>query len=110
MPFSIPSAGHRTLPAGLKSAFTYERHSTEALTAYHCWALFRIPGKTWVSVDCSEADRLPERRMYFFGSHTPNRVALSTGRDIILEPPGRSLRLSAVGIQSFPMELRALFR
>jgi transglutaminase-like putative cysteine protease len=64
----------------------YERNSTEALGGYHCWAFFRVPGKTWVPVDCSEADRFPARKEYFFGNHTPNRVTLSTGRDITLEP------------------------
>jgi transglutaminase-like putative cysteine protease len=64
----------------------YERKSDEKLGGYHCWALFRVPGKTWVPVDCSEASRYEARRQFFFGSHTPNRVALSTGRDITLEP------------------------
>jgi transglutaminase-like putative cysteine protease len=64
----------------------YERNSTEPLGGYHCWAFFRVPGKTWVPVDCSEADRFPERKEYFFGNHTPNRVTLSSGRDITLEP------------------------
>ena len=65
----------------------YEKNSSEPMGGYHCWALFFVPGKTWVPVDCSEADRFPPRREYFFGSHTPNRVTLSTGRDIILNPP-----------------------
>jgi Transglutaminase-like superfamily len=64
----------------------YERKSEEKLGGYHCWALFRVPGKTWVPVDCSEASRFPARRESFFGGHTDNRVALSTGRDIMLEP------------------------
>jgi transglutaminase-like putative cysteine protease len=58
----------------------------EKLGGYHCWAFFRVPGKSWVPVDCSEADRFPERAAYFFGSHTSNRVTLSTGRDLVLEP------------------------
>lgn len=65
----------------------YERKRDEKLGGYHCWALFRVPGKTWVPVDCSEAGRIPERTEYFFGGHTSNRVTLSTGRDIVLEPP-----------------------
>ena len=65
----------------------YDKSSSEPLGGYHCWAFFRVPGKTWVPVDCSEADRFPGRREYFFGGHTPNRVTLSTGRDITLEPP-----------------------
>jgi transglutaminase-like putative cysteine protease len=64
----------------------YERNKQETLGGYHCWAFFRVPGKTWVPVDCSEADRFPERKDYFFGNHTSNRVTLSTGRDIVLEP------------------------
>lgn len=64
----------------------YEKNSKEALGGYHCWAFFSVPGKSWVPVDCSEADRFPERKDFFFGGHTPNRVTLSTGRDITLEP------------------------
>jgi transglutaminase-like putative cysteine protease len=64
----------------------YERHKQEPLGGYHCWGFFRVPGKTWVPVDCSEADRFPERKEYFFGNHTSNRLTLSTGRDIVLEP------------------------
>ena len=64
----------------------YEKGKDEPLGSYHCWAFFRVPGKTWVPVDCSEADRFAERREYFFGAHTPNRVTLSTGRDLMLEP------------------------
>jgi transglutaminase-like putative cysteine protease len=64
----------------------YDRNKEEKLGGYHCWAFFRVPGKTWVPVDCSEADRFAERKEFFFGGHTSNRVTLSTGRDIVLEP------------------------
>jgi len=64
----------------------YERKKAEPLGGYHCWAFFRVPGRTWVPVDCSEGSRFAERREYFFGNHTANRVTLSTGRDIVLEP------------------------
>ncbi|MCK6481094.1 MAG: transglutaminase domain-containing protein [Planctomycetaceae bacterium] len=64
----------------------YKRNSEEKLGGYHCWAWFRVPGRTWVPVDISEADRFPERKEYFFGSHTSNRVTLSVGRDLVLEP------------------------
>ena len=78
--------------AGIASGFEiglylpYGRKSDEKLGGYHCWALFRVPGKTWVPVDCSEASRFPDRREAFFGGHTSNRVTLSTGRDLTLEP------------------------
>jgi transglutaminase-like putative cysteine protease len=64
----------------------YNRKSDEKLGGYHCWAFFRVPGKTWVPVDASEASRFPDRKEFFFGGHTSNRVTLSTGRDIVLEP------------------------
>ena len=64
----------------------YERKKDEKVGGYHCWAFFRVPGKTWVPVDCSEASRIPERKDFFFGGHTSNRVTLSTGRDITLAP------------------------
>ncbi|MCA9322656.1 MAG: transglutaminase domain-containing protein [Planctomycetes bacterium] len=53
---------------------------------YHCWAEFRVPGKAWVPVDISEADKDLSRQDYFFGGHTNNRVTLSTGRDLVLQP------------------------
>ena len=64
----------------------YEKGKDEKLGGYHCWAFFRVPGKSWVPVDCSEADRFPDRTKYFFGGHTSNRVTLSTGRDLTLSP------------------------
>jgi transglutaminase-like putative cysteine protease len=64
----------------------YARKSDEKLGGYHCWAFFRVPGKTWVPVDASEASRFADRKEFFFGGHTSNRVTLSTGRDIVLEP------------------------
>jgi transglutaminase-like putative cysteine protease len=78
--------------AGIASGFEiglylpYERKKDEPLGGYHCWAFFRVPGKTWVPVDCSEADRFEQYRETFFGGHTSNRVTLSTGRDITLAP------------------------
>lgn len=76
------------IPAGFEIGLyaPYKRKSDEMLGGYHCWAFFRVPGRTWVPVDASEADRDPARREYFFGSHTNNRVTLSVGRDLVLEP------------------------
>src|SRR4029450_3342146 len=41
----------------------------------------------WHPVDASEADKDPSRKEYFFGTICCNRVALSRGRDLVLEPP-----------------------
>lgn len=77
------------IPAGFEIGLylPYERGKQEPLGGYHCWSSFRVPGKTWVPIDASEASKLPDRASYFFGAHTANRVTLSTGRDLVLEPP-----------------------
>lgn len=64
----------------------YERGKQEPPGGYHCWSFFRVPGKAWVPIDASEASRCPDRAAYFFGAHTPNRVTLTVGRDLVLEP------------------------
>lgn len=53
---------------------------------YHCWAEFYIEGKGWIPVDISEAWKNPQKAEYFFGNLDPNRVLISTGRDILLSP------------------------
>jgi hypothetical protein len=54
---------------------------------YHCWAEFYAPGASWVPVDISEARKDLALREYYFGSHCEDRVELSVGRDVMLEPP-----------------------
>jgi len=55
-------------------------------TGAHCWVRFYIGDKKWVPVDVSEADKREDMREYFFGTLSPNRFKVSTGRDIILSP------------------------
>jgi len=55
------------------------------IAGYHCWAKF-LDGKRWVGVDISEADKHPERKEFFFGNLPPDRVMLSTERDLELVP------------------------
>jgi len=54
---------------------------------YHCWAAFYLSGIGWVPVDSSEASKVPAKRDYFFGALDANRVRLSLGRDLTLDPP-----------------------
>lgn len=56
------------------------------IPGYHCWAEFYLDGTGWVPVDASEAWKHREKMNYFFGTYDPNRLALSTGRDIQLVP------------------------
>ncbi len=53
---------------------------------YHCWAKFYAEGVGWVPVDISEADKDDMKKDYYFGSIDANRILLSVGRDIALNP------------------------
>ena len=83
------------LAVGIPSRFQiglfgpYEAQPGEPLEVggYHCWAEFHVPGRGWVPVDISEADKDPAMAETCFGEHTANRVTLSEGRDLILQPP-----------------------
>ena len=55
------------------------------LTGYHCWAFF-WSGERWVPVDISEADKHPEKADYFFGTLDYDRVTMTEGRDLVLDP------------------------
>jgi len=52
---------------------------------YHCWAEFYTDGKWW-PVDISEADKCSSLATYYFGRHPANRIELSRGRDLVVEP------------------------
>jgi transglutaminase-like putative cysteine protease len=57
------------------------------IAGYHCWAEFYLAGYGWVPVDASEAWKHPDKREYFFGALDENRMQLSVGRDLVLDPP-----------------------
>jgi transglutaminase-like putative cysteine protease len=56
-----------------------------AADGYHCWAEFYTEG-TWWPVDISEGDKCSPLSTYYFGHHPANRVELSRGRDLVLDP------------------------
>lgn len=57
--------------------------------SYHCWAHY-YDGKNWHPVDISEADKVvdtdPAKAEWFFGHLDPDRISLTFGRDLWLEP------------------------
>ncbi len=55
------------------------------ISGYHCWAEFYAEGKWW-PVDISEGDKYSNLATYYFGHHPANRIELSRGRDLVLEP------------------------
>jgi transglutaminase-like putative cysteine protease len=64
-----------------------EKRGEGEIAGYHCWAEFYVKGLGWVPVDASEASKDPAKKEYFFGGHDENRVQLTIGRDIVLNPP-----------------------
>jgi transglutaminase-like putative cysteine protease len=64
------------------------------IAGYHCWASAYVPEFGWIPVDCSEAQKHPELREYFFGAHDENRVTFSVGRDLRLNPRQQAERLN----------------
>jgi transglutaminase-like putative cysteine protease len=55
------------------------------IDGYHCWAEFYTDGMWW-PVDISEGDKCSSLSTYYFGHHPANRIELSRGRDLVLEP------------------------
>lgn len=55
------------------------------IDGYHCWAEFYAEGKWW-PVDISEANKYTPLATYYFGHHPANRIELSTGRDLQVNP------------------------
>jgi transglutaminase-like putative cysteine protease len=77
------------------------KKATEDITGWqHCWAEFYLPGYGWVPVDAADVRKAMltenlkpgdvktvEYREYFWGGIDPYRVKLSSGRDLMLNPP-----------------------
>ena len=75
----------RGIPARFGIGFTVpvDRPSGR-LGGYHCWDDFYLPDIGWVPIDASEANKHPEKRDQFFGTHPTDRVLMTTGRDLQL--------------------------
>jgi transglutaminase-like putative cysteine protease len=65
-----------TIPAGKNEG---------VIDGYHCWAEFFADSR-WVPVDISEAWKHPELAEYYFGHNPANRLELTKGRDLIVNP------------------------
>jgi transglutaminase-like putative cysteine protease len=59
------------------------------IDGYHCWAEFYAEGKWW-PVDISEGNKYTALATYYFGRHPANRIELSRGRDLIVNPGPKS--------------------
>jgi transglutaminase-like putative cysteine protease len=68
-----------------------EQRGRGKIAGYHCWAELYVAGRGWIPVDSSEAAKAiaagrPERKEYYFGHHDENRIELSRGRQLVLNP------------------------
>lgn len=55
------------------------------IDGYHCWAEFFAEGKWW-PLDISEGNKYTALATYYFGHHPANRIELSRGRDLVVNP------------------------
>jgi len=55
------------------------------IDGYHCWAEFHADGNWW-PIDISEADKYANLATYYFGRNPANRIELSRGRDLVVNP------------------------
>ena len=81
--------------------------------SYHCGAEFYAEGKWW-PVDISEADKFSNLASYFFGRHPANRIELSRGRDLVVEPgpvtgPINFLAFPVLEIGGKPVKVKVQF-
>ena len=84
--FFVAMARSRNISAFFEIGFPIPTGKSEgSIDGYHCWAWYS-DGYFWKPVDISEADKAPEKTEYFFGNICQNRFAMSSGRDLMLEP------------------------
>jgi transglutaminase-like putative cysteine protease len=69
------------------------------IDGYHCWAEFYAEGKWW-PVDISEGNKYTALATYYFGRHPANRIELSRGRDLNVEPAPAS---GPINFLAFPL-------
>ncbi len=84
--FFIALARSAGIPARFSIGAAIPSNRNEGgIDGYHCWAEFYAEGKWW-PVDISEADKYSNLATYYFGRHPANRIELSRGRDLVVEP------------------------
>ena len=73
------------IPARFEIGFSIpEDKPAGKVEGYHCWTEFHLPGVGWFPIDASEADKHPERRDLYFGTHPADRIQFTVGRDLEL--------------------------
>ncbi len=83
----VPVKWEQGFPLPYASVLTKSGKLEGDCTGAHCWVSFYAGDGKWVPVDVSEADKREDMRDYHFGTLSPNRFKVSTGRDLVLSPP-----------------------
>jgi len=84
--FFISLARSSGIPARFAVGVSIPSERNEGgIDGYHCWAEFYADGKWW-PIDISEANKYTALATYYFGHHPANRIELSRGRDLLVEP------------------------
>ena len=98
----ISLARSEGIPARFEIGFPVPESRDEGkIAGYHCWVQFYLPEVGWFPIDASEAFKHPERREFFYGSPSRDRIHMTTGRDLELgegheaSPAAQLLRLPA---------------
>jgi transglutaminase-like putative cysteine protease len=82
---SICRASH--IPARFQVGYSLPlQKGSGFVSGLHSWAHFYRQGSGWFPLDLAAADLDPGRADYYFGHLSTNRVTLSCGRDILLDP------------------------
>lgn len=91
----ISMARSRAIPARFTIGFSLPPSPAPAeIQGYHCWAHYWDPAAGWTPVDISEADKAPERADFYYGQLDPERLSMTCGRDLILDPPQQGAPLN----------------
>lgn len=84
--YYIGMARAAKIPARFEIGYSLPAEAREGvIKGYHCWAFTEVD-KQWWPVDISEAWKNPKAKESNYGELSPNRITVSTGRDITLEP------------------------
>lgn len=80
-------ANTQGIPARFEIGLSIPQNASEGLIpGYHCWAQAFEPKRGWIPLDISESKKRGERNAFFY-KLPPDRILLSMGREIILNPP-----------------------
>jgi len=63
------------------------------IKGYHCWVM-AFPNDKIYGIDASEAAKHPEKKKYFFGHLSPDRISITRGRDLLLSPAQHGERIN----------------